>query len=313
VAPRVGLMVLVVLIGIEAAMRFVLLPNSRDFETISSFTRRAIELSQKEEQRLAVVGNSAVNAGIDARQLADRLAVRGATGWRAGTLPADDSSMVDWYCITDRYLWNAGRDVDVLVVCFFHDQLADARPSQPGRLAYWFARPAQWPTLFKTSLPKLNDRVDFLFSSQWPSYAVRQRLRERTLKLLVPGYEGFARKLNQTELETAARRAGKSRHRNSAENFHLLKDLIARAKARHTRLIFVAFPRRPGDDTTMYNVSEHALRIISDADMEFVDLREVPGLTREMYRDWIHTTPEGKAVFTQQLADSLFAVLGRHP
>ena len=43
----------------------------------------------------------------------------------------------------DRYLWAAGNSVDVLVVCFFGQRLADSNLTQVGRLAHWFAVPGE--------------------------------------------------------------------------------------------------------------------------------------------------------------------------
>ena len=66
----------------------------------------------------------------------------------ADTFPADDSRMVDWYCMVDHYFWQSGNAVDIVVLCFFDQQLADSSSSQTGRLAHWFATRNDWPILF---------------------------------------------------------------------------------------------------------------------------------------------------------------------
>jgi hypothetical protein len=313
-AWRIAATVVLSLVALDIGVREVLLPQSRDFINIQDFPRRASALSQVPGRKLTVFGNSAVLCGVDPQLLTQSLHDRHVRDIPADIFPADDSRMVDWYCMVNRYFWEAGNSVDILVVCFFDRQLADSRSTQVGRLARWFATPSDWPALFEYCLKTSGDRVDFVVSSAWTSFAVRSRLRERMLKLCVPDCEAFAKALNATELDRQQERSPGPRA--AQPSYHLLSGFLARAEAHHTRLIFVAFPRRPDatmpEDTIIYPLDDEALALIRNAGMDFIDLRQTEGLSADKYLDFIHLTPEGKVIFTHTLADRLAILVGRN-
>ena len=211
----------------------------------------------------------------------------------------------------DRYFWDAGHAIDILVICYFGDQLVDSRPIEVGRLAHWFTTRGDWPILFEHSLTALGDRADFILSSAWLSYSVRARLRERILKPFVPEYRRFIQAMNDAELaqqqhsQPAAKPSG-------GRSYYFLRGLLARAQAEHVQVIFVAYPVRPREVRSgprQYDLDEDALRLIRAANTDSIDLRRVDALTPDLYEDNIHLLPPGKAIFTPILAEPLSALV----
>jgi hypothetical protein len=259
---------------------------------------------------LAVLGNSAVYRGVDGQLLGERLSALAAADFHCEIFPADNAMIPEWYAIPQQYFWRSGGSPDVIVICFFHDQLADCHPVEIGRLAHWFAAREDWRALMESSVTTTNERGDFLLSSVWLSYAVRSRLRERVIGTFLPDYKDFLRQLNDVQRRQAECRRPASAA--AARSYDLLRGLITRAQAHGARLIFVAFPRRPEGPPSgpaEYALDEAALGVIRGAGMEFIDLRRIDGLTAAMYRDFIHMTPEGQQLFTRVLAQRLYLLL----
>ena len=309
-AWRIAIALVAVLFGQDLVVRYFLLGQSADFVNIATFPQRSDRLLHAPGKSLAVLGNSAVYHGVDGELLGERLAAHGAANFHCETFPADNAAIPEWYAIPQRYFWRSGGSPDVIVVCFFHDQLADCHPVEIGRLAHWFAVWEDWPVLMERSVTTTNERGDFLLSSVWLSYAVRSRLRERVIGAFLPDYKEFSRQLNNVQ-----RRQAEYRHPLSAppvRSYDLLRGLIARAHDHGARLIFVAFPRRPGgppSESSEYALDDAALGVIRGAGMEFIDLRRIDGLTAAMYRDFIHMTPEGQQLFTRVLGQRLALLL----
>jgi hypothetical protein len=308
---RIVAVLLVCLATLEFTIVKCLVPKSKDLANIITFPQRAARLAGSSGTRLAVLGNSAVYRGIDGDLLSRVLQEHGMPGAHAETFPIDDSAMPDWYCAAERYLWQDGASPDVMVVCFFHQQLADNRPSQPGRMARFLAAPRDWRVLSRSSIRTLDDRIDFAISSCWTSYAMRPRIRERFLEVIVPSYKAFVLQENAAEIR---RREHQRPAAPGKPSYELLCHLIASAQAHRTRLIFVAFPRRPDPrhpESPIYDIDEDVVRLVRAEGMEFLDMRKVDGLKSDQYMDFVHLKEEGKVRFSKALGQRLSELLRR--
>ena len=200
---RIAIVIVLALGGLDLVVRYVLLGKSADYRNIGDFPQRRDRLLHTTERKMAVLGNSTVNAGVDPELLGKTLAAYGAVNFHCEVFPPDNATIPEWYAIPQRYFWSVGGSPHVIVVCFFNDQLADCHPVEIGRLAHWFAAREDWGELMAKSLTTANERADFLLSTVWLSYSVRSRLRERVLSAFVNDYKAFDRQLINAERRQA--------------------------------------------------------------------------------------------------------------
>src|SRR5437016_4266163 len=94
---RVALVVLAFFVALEIFTRQVLLPNSLDFARFASYPAAAETLCQQPGQRLAFVGNSATQRGIDPKRLGANLADSSKPPIHAEYFLVDGSMINTWH------------------------------------------------------------------------------------------------------------------------------------------------------------------------------------------------------------------------
>jgi hypothetical protein len=151
------------------------------------------------------------------------------------------------------------------------------------------------PELFELDLPTLPARAEYLLSSVWATYAARDRIRSRLLAAFVPNYKEFAETLHESQ---------NPRHKRPPvpPTFEALHRFLAAAKERDNRVCFVAFPVIDKAGEVTYDLWPEELQMIREAGMEFIDMRQVPELRPEHYRDEIHLTHAGAVIYSHHLA-----------
>jgi hypothetical protein len=291
---RVVACLLVAALAVEGATRLVVFPRSKDFRRFAGYDDAARTLVLAPGFRVALVGNSATERGVDPQALQRQLG-----GASAALFVADQSRINTWHFILERHFFHPGRRPDQAVITFYEDDLEDGNPVEIGRLARFFTGVRDWPSVFRVDLPSVDERVAFVLASGSAAIAGADRLRERLLGLAVPEYQRFAEALNQAAWRHAERPA-------RATTYRALDRLLARAAEVRVPLTFVAFPTREP-----YSLSPTTVARVRAAGAELLDLREVPGLEPRHYADGVHLTSEGKALYTARLAAALGATVGR--
>src|SRR5581483_2049864 len=160
-----------------------------------------------------------------------------------------------------------------------------------------------WPEVFDVDLTGLSGRSEYVLSSFWATYATRDRLRTRTLRALVPGYEPYAEEANAQQYQRQQQGAA------PRPTYRALARFLERARGHETKVCFVAFPMANPKHPLGYDLDPEAVRLIRDAGMPLLDLRRVPGLLPEHYTDDIHLRPAGAAIYTRYLAQKFGDVL----
>jgi hypothetical protein len=222
-------------------------------------------------------------------------------GVKTGLFVADASHINTWIWLINREFWRQDISPSLVVINFYGDSLGDRQALDVGRLAFLLTDQRDWPELFRHDVTSLELRADFLLSTVWGAYAMRERIKERTLTLL-PGYKAYVAMQNQVNFQVLER----SRERATHET---LRRLLAKARAHHTRLVFVAFPTLARPGAVPYPVADEARRLIANADMIYLDMRGLRRLEPRHYADNVHLTEEGRTVYTRHLAESLRDVL----
>jgi hypothetical protein len=294
VALRIAASLVAVLLLLELFTRAVLLPQSRDYVRFDAYPGQAAELSAYSGLRLAFLGNSATQRGIEPDLFVQSLANPGREPVHVGFFLADASEIHTWYFLAKHLFWNEGRKPDWTIVTFFGG-LDDAQNIDIGRLAYAFTTPGDWPEVFDADLTRFSGRSEYLLSSYWATYATRDRFRSRVLRL-VPGYAEYLEQANA--LQYRQMKKGPA----APKSYRALERFLEQAKAHGTKLCFVAFPMIDARGRCSYNIDSEARARIRDSGMALLDLREVPGLSAKHYEDDIHLLPAGAEIYTRHFA-----------
>jgi hypothetical protein len=269
-------------VGLELIARAVLIPQSKDYARFCEYPARAQHLAGESGLRVALLGNSATDRGVDPVLLAGQMSDLSGRSVYVEKFVADRAGVNTWYYMAKHYFWRHGRSPDWIVVNFFDSSLQDRPPMDVGRLAYFFTESEDWPELCDVDLSTTADRADFLLSKYWFTYAARDRIKDRILAGLAPGYKEVAGELNASQF-----RGGKSGSVMGAASYRALGRFLGAARNRNTKVCFVSFPPRLSDGPP-YDIDDNAVRVIHDFGMEFIDLRRVPELRPEFYADRIH-------------------------
>ena len=305
------LMTLALFAGLEIVTRVVLFPASRDFSRFRTYPRRAETLSQQPGWRIACMGNSLTQRGLDTNLLAASVGSALQKPAAADWFTADASKVNTWHYMANRYLWQPGRQPDVLVLPFYENNLADGNRLELGRFAQFFVTFQDWPEVFQHDVTTNGERFEFVVSSFWATYAARARIQERALSAVVPEYQDFTSWVHSpVEPAAPAQSPAAAAPVSGApvQTHATLKRLLDRAQANGTHVVLVAFPTLVSGKIGSgppYEIEADARQVIADAGMDLIDLRQVPALSLDMYADDIHLNAHGQAVFTQIFAKVL--------
>jgi hypothetical protein len=284
-------LVVSILCVLEVVTRIALVPVSVDLSRLVRYPSQARSLCDRAEACVVFVGNSATERGVDP-ELFGRL-----LGVKAGLFVADASHINTWIWMINRQFWKQGVSPALVVINFFGDSLGDGQPLSIGRLAFFLTDSRDWAEVFREDITSLEQRADFLLSTLSGAYALRERIKERTLTL-VPGYKPYIARQNQVNFQVLERSRKPEAHTT-------LQRLLGKARARGTRLVFIAFPTRGRSAAAPYDVADETRRLIADSGMIFLDMRGLRRLEPRHYADNVHLTEEGRTVYTRHLAESL--------
>jgi len=290
---------------LEIVTRVKLYAMSSDFSTFLSYAGRAADLSRRGGLRLAIVGNSVAHEGIDPGVFAERLRDITRRETFADAFTVNHSFIETWYHMLRHYLWQPGYSVDLVVLPFWRNNLEDGNPLEIGRLAQFFTTFADWSEVLHGDLRTTAQRLDFVTSGVWATYAARDHIREFLFTRAFPGYQDFVRAeqaaaLSRDQAATASRR---SRVRPS---FRTLDRLLREARAHGAALCFVAMPTLHPEWNDPY--TEVRSRI-AEAGMAYLDLRGLSEMNERRYVDRVHMNDSGRSLFSRRLAENLAPIL----
>jgi hypothetical protein len=292
---RAALTLLVLVVLLELYTRWFVAARSEDYAQFREYPRLAAELTAQSGLRVAFLGNSATQEGLNSTLFETTLHNPSRQPVHAERFLADASEIHTWYYMTKRSFWEPGKNPDWLVVTFFRNGLEDIQEVDLGRLARAFTSSADWDEVFALDLPTLSSRTEYLMSSGWATYAVRDRYRKRVLTALVPNYMSYVHESNAVQLR---RQKGDS----AAPTYQALDRFLEKARKHEMKVCFVAFPLRRVEGESCYPLVPQAEQRIRVAGMEFLDLRRTPGLLPEHYRDEIHLVRPGAEIYTRHFA-----------
>lgn len=291
-ALQIVLVVLVILSALEYVTRAWLFEASKDFSRFRTYEGRAASLADARGIRIAFVGNSAAEEGVDVERFAAGLSERIGRPVNADVFAADGSQLGTWRYMIERYFWKTGRNVDLIVIPFFGRGLADGDRMELGRLAQFFTAVDDWSEVLSVDLRDRASRFEFIVSSFWATYASRERIRERLFSVLFAGYKSYIR---ESHAGLMLRRGESS----ALQSFARLDRVLALAARHGTALCFVALPTRGG--TRDEEAAGPGVERLGALGACYKDLRKSNSLEREDFADEIHLAKSGRVMLTDRL------------
>lgn len=300
--PLALIVLLVTLAGTEFLARTVLVSASKDLRRFAAYPDRAATLVERPEPQLAFIGNSATDEGLDLPLLEATMAA-GGRAVRADEFVADASRINTWHFLLKHTFFDRGLAATAAVITFYEDDLLDGNRVEVGRLAQFFTSLEDWPSVFALDLPDLETRADFVLSSASAAVAVRGRVKERMLSVLVPDYKGFSRTVNALNLRMQ-NEAAPAASSAAPAGTRALERLLAMARAHGARLVFVAYPLPSAFTAPPYALDARMTALIEAAGHPLIDARNPRDfdLRPEHYVDDVHLGSEGALRFTRGLA-----------
>lgn len=322
---KVALLVLLFLVGLEIFTRTQLFGMSKDFARFASYPERAKILTQSSGYKIAFVGNSATERGIDLDTFKRNFAVQSSQkNLRADLFVADASKINTWHYLLNTYLWRPDFKPNMTIITYYGRNLEDGSDLEIGRLAQFFTTKDDWSEVLRHDLSDNGDRIEFVLSSGWATFASRARTKERVLSLFTPQYKDFVQTVNDTNGEHEKMGREKDLIPGSKESLALntqhstlntsptlntylaLRRLLASARTHRMRLCFVAYPIRPKrGESVGYELDREEVKLIEKAGMIFLDMRKEGAQPPDHYADEIHLTPEGAKDYSEKFAARL--------
>ncbi len=265
------LAVVAIVLGLELAARFLLLPRSGDLTRLPGFEESARTLAACAGS-IAIVGNSVAETGVDTLAIQDAVRARGLSPPCVSVFPTDGSGMTTWAAVLERYFWSSDLAPATVVLLGAPYAFADEGESlDVGRLARFFGNGSASPGEELDSLLSMSQRTDYAVSSRSAAFALRHRIARRFLR---PGV--FRAPVPAT--------------------YRALRQVVASAERHHAALLLVAAPARDGPLAIEATVPSMAT---------VIDLQVVPALAPGDFVDPLHLGAGGRAIFSRILAESL--------
>lgn len=297
------LFVLAVLVVVEVGVRAVESRLSVDIEHIQEMPRIVSDLlgasEAENEPSLLFLGNSLTRRGVDLETFEERLGEEGVDELRMAAIYPDGTSVLDWLFLYRTNVAGAKGVPDVVVINFGFWHLED-RPvtrAQAYRLGRYYTNWPDLSELFREDVRDLSDRIDVVLSKLSAVFANRERISQRILSF-VPYYQQSARQINDMIED-----AGDQAEGAVAEKSYLrLVRLIEEIEGSGSELVFMAIPTRDG-----YSLDPRVAEIAEAQGADFIDARQVPGLTAEQFEDNLHLDPSTGAKLYSEYAAGLLA------
>lgn len=295
----VGLLCL--LLGLEFGLRQVEDRLSLDIKHIKAIPAILGEYRVNQGKHILFLGNSLTREGVDLNTLRRVWATRDVPAAHFQAVYPDDTTILDWHYLS-RYTIGAMNEpvhLDLVVVGFAFNQLDDNQRFHSDRLGGYYGGLAALDEAFRHDIQGIGDKVDFLLCCFSKVFANRERLKNRVLDGIIPGYRRTSNIINQSIRERSKQAA------NTDVTYERLNRFLKALKFHHTSVIFVAMPVVGG-----YELDQGLREAITAGDGMLLDLREIDALSNSDYADGYHLAPSGATKYTTRLAEMILKCPG---
>lgn len=261
---------------------------SLDVRHIHAIPAIVESLDKQPAPHIVFLGNSLTRASISIRAIAEE--------WQAApgmaSIYPDDTTLLDWHYVYQRYLGKTESRPNLIVVSFVRSQLDDNQELHIDRLGSHFAGFQFAKEVFEYDIPKLGDRIEFMLAGIFHAMANRERVQSRVLAS-VPGYKELANAVNHG----VQLKVGKPSNQYEALSYTRLHRFLAAARLRGDKVLFVAIPLpRP------YKIASELRVAIQGGGASLIDMQGVEPLTGQDFPDSYHLSEEAAPRFSRALA-----------
>ena len=295
---KVVAVVLLVLAGSEVVLRLSEQLLSRDVKHFQELPAISQSLAAGKGERILFMGNSQVRAGIDPNVVEQALKTEGVAPVHIERVFLDSTSLPDWNRAFRHYFVGTSQLPEVLVLCFSDIALQDNSGIDPSRLGH-YSSPGEMPEILDQDVREFESRAEFILASLSYSFADRMRVRTRALDLIVPGYRDSAQRIN---------RDMKREHSGmmTQKSYRRLSGFLAMAKEHGVRVVVVAMPQ-----PVIYALDPQIKSVVNVAGMNFIDCRNVDGISPASFADEMHLATGGAIVYSRFLGRELASPIGK--
>lgn len=281
---------------------------------------------EENQPTIVLIGDSTLVLGVDATQLAEQ------TSKPVYSIGIPGSASALWYILLKNNIADADHKPQYVLVVF-RDSILTA-PGYRVHGSYFelldeYARRNE-PVLLEKSFLNFMNPFERMFDKYFPLYALRSNLRQdidTSIRYAAPPISGCdeactdyalaelfqAADLEPRALVNAVNSAESLLYTKEQLDFEsvidesLLPDMIEIAKYNNINLVFVRIKvftspqNSPALDQYLLDLKNY----FEAQHVDYLDFGNDPRLTEELYQDTIHLNQQGKAVFTQFVAQGL--------
>ncbi len=285
----------------EAFCRVVVPRFSEESRLLSALPARGRALGQAPGLRVLVLGDSLTVMGLQREPFLARLAQLGGPKVSLEVVAMRGSDIAEWRWLFSEFFADEGARPDVVIVNAAARTLTDQHTIELGRLAT-FCRASNCIDILRDDLKDFGQRVEFLQSWVFRSFAGRSRIRTTVLTRLVPYY-----KQGRTWVNNQVRGLpGGGAQTASGCSYDRLERFLQLARREGVKVIVVYMPA--GGE---YPLDAGQLRVLAESVATVVDCRLPPCLASGDYFDGVHMTDRAAGRFSAYLAERLAGDLRR--
>jgi hypothetical protein len=277
--------------AVELGIRGIEDDLSIDVKHIHAIPSIVASLDRQSVPHMVFLGNSLTRVSIQPETIAE--------GWPAAPSMAriypDDTTLLDWHYVYQRYLDKLKPGPNLIVVSFVRSQLDDSQELHMDRLGSHFAGFQFVSEVFEYDVRRLGDRIEFILAGAFRVMANRERVQSRVLAS-IPGYKELADVVNHR----VRTKANQSASQFGVPTYTRLHRFLKAAHTRGDKVLFVAIPvPRP------YKVSIELRDAIQRGGATLIDMQGVEPFTDQDFPDGYHLSEEAAPRFSRALGRTM--------
>lgn len=276
--------------AVELGMRAIEDKLSSDVKHIHAIPSIVSVLNRQPPPHVVFLGNSLTRVSIRTEAIAQ--------AWPAAPSMArihpDDTTLLDWHYVYQRYLGQAKLRPNLIVVSFVRSQLDDNQELHVDRLGSHFAGFQFAREALERDVRETGDRIEFLLAGTFRTMANRERVQSRVLAS-VPGYIELANVINHSVRAKAGKPA-----QSGSYSYTRLHRFLAATRKRGDKVLFVAVPLPHS-----YKIADELRATIREGGANLIDMQGVEPLTGQDFPDGYHLSENAAPRFSHALGRAM--------
>jgi hypothetical protein len=291
---KVILVVVAVFLGLELCARIFEPSLSSDVRNILAQEQIPVGISEVGEKggtSVLVLGNSLARACLNEEVLEDELSRKGYPGPKVFFMTPDASAVNEWTAAYRKYFPERESGPDMVLIVTGPEHLLDHPVRSPEKMAAFHTAQRDRRRVLMDWLSGANPRMRFLLASRSRLFANRERIQPLLFYNFVPGFEGTARRINQSY---GRGEVGAGTGNPTAKRFRFLLDSIL-LDSKQVFVIAAALP-----DT--YRIPQAIRKIALNRSVSVIEEGTSIPWPSEAFPDGYHLGEQFSADFSREIA-----------